>query len=163
MATHVVKPSSSFLVRVPIARYGRSRTTVSRSMVSPRCSFNSVAKILLPLTAAVGCMGSAAAVASPHALVKLGSDSGALIFEPKVTSIKVGDTLDFVNNVGFPHNLVFDPDAVPAGVDASALSHADLFNAKGEVAAVKFETAGTYGFYCEPHQGAGMEGQVIVS
>lgn len=124
------------------------------------------ATILLPsvgviaLSAVVG-MGSAAA--SPHVIVKLGSDSGALIFEPKVTSIKVGDTVDFVNNVGFPHNLVFDPDAVPAGVDASALSHADLFNAKGEVAAVKFETAGTYGFYCEPHQGAGMEGQVIVS
>jgi len=25
-----------------------------------------------------------------------------------------------------------------------------------------FKTAGTYGYYCEPHQGAGMAGKVIV-
>jgi plastocyanin len=26
----------------------------------------------------------------------------------------------------------------------------------------KFDTPGTYGYYCEPHQGAGMQGTIIV-
>jgi plastocyanin len=26
-----------------------------------------------------------------------------------------------------------------------------------------FDVAGTYGYYCEPHQGAGMAGVIIVS
>lgn len=26
----------------------------------------------------------------------------------------------------------------------------------------KFDVAGTYGYYCEPHQGAGMTGKIIV-
>jgi plastocyanin len=27
----------------------------------------------------------------------------------------------------------------------------------------KFDVAGTYGYYCEPHQGAGMAGKIIVN
>ncbi|MDA9787947.1 plastocyanin/azurin family copper-binding protein, partial [bacterium] len=27
----------------------------------------------------------------------------------------------------------------------------------------KFDVAGTYGYYCEPHQGAGMQGKIIVN
>ena len=41
------------------------------------------------------------------------SDSGALVFVPAVTNIKAGESVDFVNNVGFPHNVVFDEDAIP--------------------------------------------------
>ena len=56
------------------------------------------------------------------------------------------------------------PPAPPAqaGVDADAISHPDLLNAPGETYAVKLTTPGTYGVYCEPHQGAGMVGKVIV-
>jgi plastocyanin len=49
-----------------------------------------------------------------------------------------------------------------AGVNAEALSTPDLLNAPGEKFTTKFTTAGTYGYYCEPHQGAGMKGTVIV-
>ena len=47
-------------------------------------------------------------------------------------------------------------------MNAEALSHEDYLNAKGETVSSKFDTAGTYGYYCEPHQGAGMVGKVIV-
>ena len=67
-----------------------------------------------------------------------------------------------VNNKGFPHNVVFDEDAVPAGVSADALSHEDYLNAPGDSVSSKFEVAGTYEYYCQPHQGAGMQGKVIV-
>merc|ERR1712093_229635 len=97
-----------------------------------------------------------------HATVKLGSDSGGLEFVPSSLTIKSGESVTFVNNAGFPHNVVFDEDAVPAGVSADALSKEDLLNAPGESYNVKFDKAGEYGYYCEPHQGAGMKGKIIV-
>jgi len=93
----------------------------------------------------------------------MGSDSGALVFEPSSVSVKAGETVTFVNNVGFPHNVVFDEDAVPAGVNADAISHEDYFNAPGETYDLKLEKAGSYAFYCEPHQGAGMKGTITVN
>jgi len=39
--------------------------------------------------------------------------SGALAFEPANVTIKSGESVKFVNNAGFPHNVVFDEDAVP--------------------------------------------------
>merc|ERR1712048_1377093 len=99
---------------------------------------------------------------SAHATVLLGSDSGGLVFVPESLTIKAGETVDFKNNVGFPHNVVFDEDAVPDGVDAGALSKEELLNAPGETFSMKFDKAGTYGYYCEPHQGAGMKGTIVV-
>jgi len=97
-----------------------------------------------------------------HATVLLGSDSGGLVFVPDTATIKAGETVTFKNNVGFPHNVVFDEDAVPDGVDAGALSKEELLNAPGETFSMKFDKAGTYGYYCEPHQGAGMKGTIVV-
>ena len=49
-----------------------------------------------------------------------------------------------------------------AGVNAESLSHEDYLNAKGDTVSTTFKTAGSYGYYCEPHQGAGMVGKVVV-
>jgi len=49
-----------------------------------------------------------------------------------------------------------------SGVNAESISHEDYLNAPGETHSAKFATAGEYGYYCEPHQGAGMVGKVIV-
>lgn len=68
-----------------------------------------------------------------------------------------------MNNKAFPHNVVFDEDNVPAGVNADAISHEDYLNGPGEKVTNTFDVAGTYGYYCEPHQGAGMAGTIIVS
>ena len=89
-------------------------------------------------------------------------DAGALVFEPSTVTISKGDSVTWTNNAGFPHNIVFDEDAVPAGVNADALSNEDYLNAPGETVTRKFDVAGEYGYYCEPHQGAGMVGKVIV-
>jgi plastocyanin len=48
-------------------------------------------------------------------------------------------------------------------VNADALSHEDYLNAPGEEYTAKFDTPGEYGYYCEPHQGAGMAGKVVVN
>merc|ERR1719473_2345081 len=102
------------------------------------------------------------AFAASAATVKLGSDTGSLVFVPDTLTIKTGETVEFVNNVGFPHNVVFDEDNIPEGVSAEALSHEDYLNAPGETVTTKFDKAGTYGYYCEPHRGAGMVGKIVV-
>ena len=109
---------------------------------------------------AVGLM-AAPAVANA-ADVKLGSDSGQLVFVPDEIKVKVGDSVTWTGNKGLPHNVVFDEENVPEGVDAEALSHADNVGEEGEKVTTKFTKAGTYGYYCEPHRGAGMNGTVIV-
>merc|ERR1711869_127141 len=73
-----------------------------------------------------------------------------------------GDSVTWINNRGFPHNVVFDEDDVPGGVNVDKISAEDLLNAAGEKHTAKFDVTGEYGYYCEPHQGAGMVGRVIV-
>lgn len=96
------------------------------------------------------------------ATIKLGGDNGELGFYPPTITVAKGEVVEFVNNKAFPHNVVFDEDNVPAGVNADAISHEDYLNGPGEKVTNKFDVAGTYGYYCEPHQGAGMAGKIIV-
>ena len=95
--------------------------------------------------------------------VLLGANGGVLVFEPNDFSVKAGETITFKNNAGFPHNVVFDEDAVPSGVDVSKISQEEYLNAPGETFSVTLTVPGTYGFYCEPHAGVGMVGKVTVN
>ena len=52
--------------------------------------------------------------------------------------------------------------ALQSGVNAESLSHEDYLNAPGQKVSSKFTEPGEYSYYCEPHQGAGMAGKVIV-
>ena len=47
------------------------------------------------------------------ATIKLGGDNGELAFVPATVTVKAGEKIEFVNNAGFPHNVVFDEDGVP--------------------------------------------------
>ena len=101
--------------------------------------------------------------AAAGAAVKMGSDSGQLVFIPDEVKICKGDTVTWTNNKGGPHNVVFDDEAVPSGVDADSISMASQLADEGATYAKKFDTAGTYGYFCEPHRGAGMTATMIVS
>merc|ERR1739848_464056 len=118
--------------------------------------------ILVRFAGALASFSLITALSANAATVKLGSDADALVFVPDTLTIKAGETVEFVNNVGFPHNVVFDEDNVPDGVSAETLSHEDYLNAPGETVTTKFDKAGTYGHYCEPHRGAGMVGKIAV-
>ncbi|KAL2499291.1 Plastocyanin major [Abeliophyllum distichum] len=111
---------------------------------------------------------AATAVLTSNAMaveVLLGGDDGSLAFIPQSFSVAPGEKIVFKNNQGFPHNIVFDEDEVPAGVDVSkiSMSEEDLMNAAGETYSVTLTEKGTYSFYCSPHQGAGMVGKVTVN
>jgi plastocyanin len=128
-------------------------------------------RVGLALVAIAIVVSGAILAASPAAaetiVVKMGSDSGMLVFEPANISVQTGDTVKWVNNKLPPHNVVFDDKQIPGGDKALAdsLSHKDLMFAPGETYEVTFSgdmPAGTYGYYCEPHRGAGMVGQITV-
>lgn len=111
---------------------------------------------------------SAAAVSQPAYAaetknVKMGTDSGQLVFEPAKISICKGDSVTWTNNKGGPHNVVFDEDAIPAGVNQEKISMDDQIGDEGGTFTMKFDTAGTYEYYCEPHRGAGMQASMVVA
>lgn len=93
----------------------------------------------------------------------MGTDSGLLAFEPAKLTICAGDSVTWVNNKAGPHNVVFDEDAIPAGVDQEAISMSDQLGEEGDTFTMKFDKAGTYEYYCEPHRGAGMQGTLTVT
>ena len=95
--------------------------------------------------------------------VKMGSDNGQLVFVPDEIKICKGDTVTWVNNKGGPHNVVFDEEAIPAGVSQESISMDDQLGEEGETFSKKFDIAGEYKYYCEPHRGAGMNAALTVA
>ncbi|MGK7905903.1 MAG: plastocyanin [Synechococcus sp.] len=93
--------------------------------------------------------------------VKMGADNGMLVFDPSTLTIKSGDTVKWVNNKAFPHNVVFEASA-PESVQKH--SHKQLAAAPGQEFVETFDGVepGTYTYYCVPHRGAGMVGKIIV-
>ncbi|KAL6995919.1 hypothetical protein U1Q18_006053 [Sarracenia purpurea var. burkii] len=139
-------------------------TTTAKVSVVPRLCVKSSLKGFGE--AVVVAAASAVLVSNAMALeVLLGTDGGELVFQPSTFSVAPGEKIVFKNNAGYPHNVVFDEDEVPSGVDASkiSMSDEDLLNAPGETFAVTLTEKGTYTFYCSPHQGAGMVGKVTVN
>lgn len=94
--------------------------------------------------------------------VKMGSDNGQLVFVPDELKICKGDTVTWVNNKGGPHNVVFDEEAIPKGVNAESISMDEQLGDEGDTFTKKFDTPGSYSYYCEPHRGAGMNAELVV-
>jgi plastocyanin len=115
-------------------------------------------KLGLAIASLLLVFGSLFMTASPAAAdtvtVKMGSDGGQLVFDPKVVTIKVGDTVKWVNNKAFPHNIVFD--------GHEELSHKKLAQKPKAELESTFNEAGEFAYYCSPHRGAGMAGKVVV-
>ncbi|MDA0266662.1 MAG: plastocyanin [Cyanobacteria bacterium] len=116
-------------------------------------------------------IGTVALAASPALAadyeVKMGSDSGLLVFEPAEISVKAGDTVTWVNNKMAPHNVIFDDAIIPGGDKALAakLAHDQLTFSPGESYSTTFTAdmpSGTYTYFCAPHRGAGMVGKITV-
>jgi len=105
--------------------------------------------------------------------VRLEQQGAKYLFVPANFTIKVGDIVEFENISGFPHDIVFDKDHIPAGA-REVLNHAmarrqgDLMGPfltqPHEKYSVDFAGApkGTYGYYCLPHRALGMIGVITV-
>jgi plastocyanin len=84
----------------------------------------------------------------------MGGDGGQLAFVPNVVEISAGDTVKWVNNKAFPHNIVID--------GHPELSHKKLAQKPKAELESTFTEPGEYSYYCSPHRGAGMKGKVVV-
>ena len=93
----------------------------------------------------------------------MGTDAGQLVFVPDEVKICSGDSVTWVNNKGGPHNVVFDEEAIPAGVSQEKISMDGQLGEEGDSFVMSFETAGSYAYYCEPHRGAGMNANLMVA
>lgn len=79
--------------------------------------------------------------------------SGA--FDPAEITVKVGQTVRFAW-VGGSHSVVSGTSCTPDGRFRSGAPQA------GGTFEHKFETPGSYPYYCEPHCAEGMTGEIVV-
>ena len=108
--------------------------------------------------------GSSSAYQRPWVLLlfSLANHPTLIIFFSRITT-NIRNDNSRINNKSGPHNIVFDEDAIPAGVDVEAISMDDQLGEEGDTFTMKFDKAGTYEYYCEPHRGTGMIGTIVVS
>ncbi|XP_059278933.1 plastocyanin A'/A'' [Lycium ferocissimum] len=153
-----LKAGASSASRVSTASAKVAATPASRLAV--KASLKDVGAVVVATAASAMLASNAMALE-----VLLGSDDGGLAFVPGSFEVAAGEKITFKNNAGFPHNVVFDEDEIPAGVDVRLISmpEEEYLNGPGETYSVTLSEKGTYKFYCAPHQGAGMVGQVTVN
>lgn len=96
------------------------------------------------------------------------------VFEPQNPTVKVGQTIEFVNTSGGPHNVAFEPGRIPAGA-ADILNRnmpsrmgplsGPMITAPNATYRVSFAgvPAGQYGYFCLPHKAMGMTGVITVT
>ncbi|MEL6441253.1 MAG: plastocyanin/azurin family copper-binding protein [Cyanobacteria bacterium J06621_8] len=87
-------------------------------------------------------------------------DANSVTFEPAQVEVNHGDTIHFEIKKSPPHNVVFDPRGAS---DLSQLSHKEMEMSGGfDITIPKDIKPGAYQYWCDPHQGVGMIGRVVV-
>lgn len=108
-----------------------------------------------------------------HQVKMIGSTQGTARFEPAELKVRPGDRIRFVVVSGGPHNVAFDPAAVPDAAEARLAAGmpgpisplaGPLLTAPGESYTVSTAglPAGVYPFFCMPHVTMGMKGKITV-
>lgn len=116
---HFPKPINTMAVTI--------RASATRAVkVQARAGVKPVQK--LAQMASVGITSFALTFAAQAADVKMGADGGGLAFVPATVTVKAGESVTWVNNAGFPHNIVFDEDNVPVSCDWGTLGGVALLN-----------------------------------
>jgi plastocyanin len=94
-------------------------------------------------------------------------------FDPETLTVSVGDTVTFANRSSETHTVTAYEDKIPAGAEYFASGG---FSSEAEATGnlsqglidpdetfeVTFDTPGTYGYFCIPHVGSGMTGEIVV-
>lgn len=122
--------------------------------------------------AAAAAPAPAAATGATHD-VQMVMEGSTYKFVPDTLTIHVGDVVRFHNVSGFPHNVSFWADSIPAGA-ASVLEGAmadqmqplqgPMMTTEGQIYEVSFAGAptGAYKYYCLPHLALGMTAKLTV-
>jgi pseudoazurin len=104
--------------------------------------------------AAVAALSAPALAANFEVHMLNKGEAGAMVFEPALTKVAVGDTVTFIpTDKG--HNAETIPGMLPEGAQA-------FKGGIGKEVVVTFDVAGAYGIKCLPHFAMGMVALVIV-
>lgn len=111
-----------------------------------------------------------------HEVQMLLTNDGNYVYRPATLTIKVGDTVRWLNMSGFPHNVAFYENQIPAGAkDYLTTVYAGkqgnigpmsgmLMTQPNQSFEITFTGAprGTYGYFCTPHEALGMKATLTV-
>lgn len=88
-------------------------------------------------------------------------------YTPDTVRVMVGETVRWENSADVMHTVTADPDEAFKQSSVNLPDGASTFNSGNldpkETFEHTFEVAGTYRYFCIPHEAAGMKGTVIVS
>lgn len=114
------------------------------------------------------------ALAFAHAVARASPDSPAAViqmtnskrFEPAQITIKVGQTVQWVNTSDQVHTVTDDPNRAHAHGDSTLPPGAKPFNSGAlkarQTFSYTFAVPGTYHYFCLPHEEQHMVGVVVV-
>ncbi len=108
-----------------------------------------------------------------HEVQMVLTDAGEYKYIPEALTIKVGDTVRWINASGGPHNVQFTVGEVPEGAEAvlneamanrMGTMNGQLLMAPNAVYEISFEGApvGEYAYVCTPHVMLGMVATLTV-
>lgn len=94
-------------------------------------------------------------------------------FDPARLTVDAGTTVEWTNDSDVGHTVTAYADRIPdgaayfasGGFDSEGAARSNVGEgllAAGESYEHTFEVAGTYGYYCVPHESSGMTGTVVV-
>ena len=97
------------------------------------------------------------------------ADVGAVVtltntfeFEPRAVTIHAGDAVEWRNGSRFNHTVTADPKLGSATLPAGAPVFASAELHPGDSFRQVLSVPGTYRYFCTPHEGIGMTGQITV-
>jgi plastocyanin len=112
-----------------------------------------------------GVVATAIVFAAPTVVVKM-TDKPPM-FKPLKIAVKVGQTVEWVNNAETLHSVTTDADSAQKPTDVSSPPGAKPFDSgfmkPGATFDYTFTVPGTYKYLCLPHEKDGMTGIVVVS
>ncbi|HQU16732.1 MAG: cupredoxin domain-containing protein [Gammaproteobacteria bacterium] len=90
-----------------------------------------------------------------------------LTFEPQVLTVRAGQTVEWRNGSLLVHTVTADPALAANTKDVALPAGAKPFNSgdlkPGAVFRHTFRVPGRYRYFCIPHEGAGMIGNIVVT
>lgn len=90
-----------------------------------------------------------------------------LVYDPAVVTVPAGTTVQWHNTSSLVHTVTDVPDLAADMSDAQLPNGAQPFNsgniAPGGTYSHTFEVAGTYRYFCIPHEADGMVGEILVT
>jgi plastocyanin len=140
------------------------RETVSRHKISRRQAITTTIGAFLALGVAWMLAVPVTALAAPAVVVKMTDKPPK--FLPLKVKIKVGQTVEWINNAETLHSITTDPDSAQLPSDVASPHGAPIidsgFMKPGDTFDYKFTVPGSYKYLCLPHERDGMVGYVIV-